>query len=101
MRPSGVILPDILASDHPPIVFHILSRVESEIFRNQSENSDWEGFQIISSDLISPRIKINSEQEVDKAACDFTLSIASAYRLFTSKVTFSIINNLEIPGLVC
>jgi hypothetical protein len=36
--------------------------------------------------------------EADKAARDFTASIASAYRLATSKVTLSDINN-DIPGL--
>jgi hypothetical protein len=44
------------------------------------------------------RIEINSGVEADKAACNFTASIASAYRLATSKVTLSDTNN-DIPGL--
>jgi hypothetical protein len=41
---------------------------------------------------------MNLGVEVDKAAQDFTASIASAYRLSTSKITFSVINN-DLPGL--
>jgi hypothetical protein len=70
------------------------------IYRNLSKNSDWERFQSLASELISPRIEINSGVEADKAARNFTASIASAYRLSTSKVTLSDINN-DIPGLVC
>jgi hypothetical protein len=46
------------------------------------------------SELISRTIQINSEKEADKATSDFTASIASVYRLETSKITLS-----EIPGL--
>jgi hypothetical protein len=60
--------------------------------------TDWDRFQSLASELISPRIKINSGVEADKAARNFTASIASAYRLATSKVTLSDINN-DIPGL--
>jgi hypothetical protein len=49
-------------------------------------------------ELISPRFKINSEVEANKAAREFTDSIASTYRLATSKVTLLDINN-NIPGL--
>jgi hypothetical protein len=55
-------------------------------------------FQSLASELISPGIEINSGVEADKAARNFTGSIASAYRLATSKVTLSDINN-DIPGL--
>jgi hypothetical protein len=42
--------------------------------------------------------KLSREEEADKAARDFTASIASAYRLSTSKVTLSGLNN-AFPGL--
>jgi hypothetical protein len=99
IRVSDVIVSNILDSDHLPIVFHILHHVE---IRNLSEPvekfTDWELFQILASKLISPRIEINSGVEADKAARDFTESIASAYRLSTSKVTLLDIN-IDIPGL--
>jgi hypothetical protein len=57
--------------------------------------TDWERFRRLSSDLILYRIEINSGEEADKAARDFT---ASAYGLSTSKVTLSDLNN-DLPGL--
>jgi hypothetical protein len=73
IRLSGVIVSDILDSDHLPILFHILDHVET---RNPSEPvekfTDWEGFQSLASDLIPPRLEINSGEEADKAAHDFT-----------------------------
>jgi hypothetical protein len=60
--------------------------------------TDWDQFQSLASELILPRIEINSGIEADKAACNFTASTASAYRLATSKVTLSDINN-DVPGL--
>jgi hypothetical protein len=44
------------------------------------------------------RVQINLENEADKAACDFTVCIVSAYRLSTSKITFSDLNK-DIPGV--
>jgi hypothetical protein len=52
----------------------------------------WERFQSFASELISSRLEINTGVEADKAACDFAASVASAYRLSTSKVTLSDIN---------
>jgi hypothetical protein len=79
-----------LDSDHLPIIFHILNHVK---IRNISEPiekfTDWDRFQSLPSELISPRIEINSRVEA---------SIASAYRLVISKITLSDINN-DIPGL--
>jgi hypothetical protein len=96
---SDVVVSDILDSDHLPIVFHTLDHVK---IRNLSEPvekfTDWERFQILASELISPRIEINSGVGDDKAARDFTASVASAYRLSTSKITLLDINN-DIPGL--
>jgi hypothetical protein len=40
--------------------------------------TDWERFQSLASDLISPRLEINTRIEADKAAREFTASIASA-----------------------
>jgi hypothetical protein len=67
------------------------------IFRNLLKNSDWVRFQSLTSDLISSRIKINSEVEANEEELDFTASIASAYKLSTSKVTLPDINN-DHPG---
>jgi hypothetical protein len=46
---------------------------------------------------VSVVIEINSGAEADKAARAFTASLASAYRLSTSKITLSELNDL--PGL--
>jgi hypothetical protein len=50
---------------------------------------------------MSRRIKITPEEEPNKAASHFTASITSmcASRLSTSKVSFSDINNYELPEL--
>jgi hypothetical protein len=62
------------------------------------ENSDWARFQSLPYDLISPRIKVNSEEEADKAAHNFTAYITSAFRLLPSKVTLSGMKNHGLPG---
>jgi hypothetical protein len=98
IRVSDVIVSDILDSDHLPIVLHILDHVKIRNLSEPIENfTDWERFQSLASELISPRIQINSGVEADKAARDFTASIPSAYRLSTSKVTLSNINK-DLPG---
>jgi hypothetical protein len=48
--------------------------------------TDWKRFQSLTSELISPRIQINSGEEASKAAQNFTASIALAYRLSTKKL---------------
>jgi hypothetical protein len=100
-RVSDVIISDTLDSDHLPIIFHILDHVK---IRNLSEPiekfREWDRFQSLAYELISPKIAVLSGVEADKAARDFTASIASAYRLSTSKVTLSDINN-DLPGLDC
>jgi hypothetical protein len=58
----------------------------------------WEPFQSLASELISPIIEIASEVEADRVAREFTASIPSAYRLSTSKITLSDLNN-DLPGL--
>jgi hypothetical protein len=99
IRVSDVISSDSLDSGHLPIVFHLLDHVK---IRNLSEPiekfTDWERFQSLAAEPISPRIEINSEVEADKVARDFIASIASAYSLSTSKVTLLDINKY-IPGL--
>jgi hypothetical protein len=99
IRLVDVTVCDILNSDHLPIIFHILDHVEIRILSNPIEKfTDWDQFQSPALELISPRIKFNSGIEADKAACKFTASIALAYKLATSKVTLSDINN-DIRGL--
>jgi hypothetical protein len=74
---SDVIVPDILDSYHLPIIFHILDHVK---IRNLSEPieklKNWDGFQSLASELRSPKIEINSGVEADKAAREFTASVA-------------------------
>jgi hypothetical protein len=96
---SDVIVSDILDSDHLPIIFHILDHVK---IRNLSDPikkfTDWEMFQSLASEFISPTIEITSEVEADKAVRNFTASISSAYRLSTSKITLLDLNN-DLPGI--
>jgi hypothetical protein len=57
IRLSGVTVSDILDSDHLPIVFHILHHVKTRYLSEPVENfTDWERFQSLASDFISPRI---------------------------------------------
>jgi hypothetical protein len=91
---------DILYSDHLPIVFHILHHVTTNRLSEPLEKfTDWERFQNLAANLILPRVEINSVVEADKAALDLTASIASAYRLSTSKVKLPELYS-HIPGLV-
>jgi hypothetical protein len=99
IRISDVIAYDILDSEHIPIVFHILDHVRNNKVPKHFEIvTDLERFQSLTSNLISPRIEINSGVEADKAARTFAASIASAYRLSKSKITLSELNN-DLPGL--
>jgi hypothetical protein len=96
---SNVIVSDILDSDHLPIIFHILDHVSTKTISAPLEIiTHWERFQCLTSNLISPRIEINSGAEADKAARSFTASIASECRLSTSTITMSELNN-DLPGL--
>jgi hypothetical protein len=79
IRLSHVIVSDILDSDHLPILFHILDHVRTNKISAPVEKiTDWERFQSLASNLISPRIEIKSGVEANKAAHDFTASVASA-----------------------
>jgi hypothetical protein len=96
---SDVIVSEILDSDHLPIIFHILDHVRTkQISEPLEEFTNWEQFQSLVSNIIPPRVEINSGVEADKAACAFTASIASAYRLSTNKIILSDLNN-DIPAL--
>jgi hypothetical protein len=80
IRMSNVIVSDTLDSDHLPIVFHILDHVKiRNILEPTKKFANWNRFQSLDSDFITPKIEINSGVEADKVARDFTISIASAY----------------------
>jgi hypothetical protein len=99
IRLSDAIVSDILDSDHLPIIFNILDHVRTKQLSKPLEKfTDWERFQSLAQNLISPRVEINSGLEADNAARAFTASIASAYRLSTTNITLSELNN-DLPGL--
>ena len=99
VRLSEITVSDTLDSDHLPIIFHVLEHVRTRETLAQVEKlTDWDRFQSLSSELISPKLTINSELEADKAVRDFTASISSAYKLSTHKVTLYELNN-NLPGL--
>jgi hypothetical protein len=58
----------------------------------------WKRIQGLASELMAPRIQINSEEKIDKANRDFTACIASVYRLSTIKITLSGLNK-DMSGL--
>jgi hypothetical protein len=60
--------------------------------------TDWERFQSLVSELISSRIQINSGEEADKGAHDFTASIVLGYGLSASNHTLPDLNKY-LPGL--
>jgi hypothetical protein len=83
---SDVTVSNVLDSDHLSIIFHVLDHVK---IRNL-----WNLPKIHRLGLASkPCLEINSGVEADKAACNFTGSVVSTYRLATSKVTLLDINN--------
>jgi hypothetical protein len=59
---------------------------------------NWEQFQSLASELVSPNIQICPDDDVYKAACDFAASVAFAYRLSTRK-TMKLDQKYEMPGL--
>jgi hypothetical protein len=96
---SDATVSDILDSEHLPIVFHIMDHVKITNLSEPTEKfTDWNRFHSLASELISPKIDINSGVEADKTARNFTASIASAYRLSINKVTLSDKNEVH-PGL--
>jgi hypothetical protein len=90
---SEVIVSDIFDSDHLTILFHSMDYIRTRKLSDPVDKfRDWERFQSLASELILPRIQINSGEVEEKAAHDFTASIASAYKLATSKITLSDLN---------
>jgi hypothetical protein len=74
IRLSNVIVSDILDSDHPPIIFHILDYVRTKNVSAPLEKfTDWERFQSLASNLISPtlfkseRLNANIKLTIHKA----------------------------------
>jgi hypothetical protein len=73
VRLSEVIVSGILGSDHIPIVFHLLDNSRTRKLSEPVDKfTDWVRFQSLTSEVVSPRIQMNSEEEADKAAQDFT-----------------------------
>jgi hypothetical protein len=99
IRFSNTIISGILDSDHPPIIFHIPNNVRTKnVLVPLEKFTNWDRFQSLVSNLISPRNEINSRVEADKAERALRANIASSYRLSTSKITLSELNN-DLPGL--
>jgi hypothetical protein len=96
---SEVTVSDFLNSDQLPVRFYLLDHVRTRNISDPVDKfTDWERFQDLASELISLTVQINSGEEADKAGRDFAASIASAYRLSTSKITSSDLNK-DLPGL--
>jgi hypothetical protein len=92
-RLSNVIVSDILDSDHPLIVLHILNHIRTTKFSEPTGKfTNLEMFKNLASDLISSRIGTNLEVEANKAARIFTAPVTSAYSLSTGRVTVSDLN---------
>jgi hypothetical protein len=86
-RVSDVTVSHNLDSDHLTIIFNVLDYVKIRNISEATEKfTDWNRFQSLASELISPKTEINSGVEADKAAWDFTASIASAYVVACRKV---------------
>jgi hypothetical protein len=85
---SEITVYDTLYSDHLPIIFHILDHVRTrDPLAKVEKFTDCERFHSLASELISPKLIINSKKEDDKAAHDFIASIASAYKMSNHKIT--------------
>jgi len=99
VRLSDITVSDILDSDHVPVLFHILDYVSARnILAPVEIHTDWELFRSVASDLISPRIQIDTADDTERAACNFAASVASTYRLSSRKITLSELNN-ELPEI--
>jgi len=100
VRLSDVTVSEILESDHLPILFHILDHVSARDILDPVENhTDWERFGGLVFDLISTRIKIDTADDADRAACNFAASTASAYR--PSRCKFILPEMNELPEVDC
>jgi hypothetical protein len=93
VRLSEVVVSGILDSDQLPIISLLLDHIRSRNISDPVDKlTDWEQFQSLVSELISPRIQINSGEEGYKAAREFTTSTALAHRLSTSNFKGSILS---------
>jgi hypothetical protein len=62
VRLSKVIVADFLESGHLPIIFHLLDHIRNSNLSNLVDKfTDWEWFQSLATDLMSPRIEMNLE----------------------------------------
>jgi hypothetical protein len=96
IRLSDLIVSEVLDSDH--LMFHILDHVRTKQISEPLEKfTNWERFQSLASNLILPRVEINSGVEADKATRAFAalLHPHTGCRRIRS---LSDLNN-DIPGL--
>jgi hypothetical protein len=78
---SEVIVSDILESHHLPILVRFLDHIKTRNLPDPVDKfTDWERFQSLVSELISPRIQINTVEEANKSTRNYIASITSAYR---------------------
>jgi hypothetical protein len=80
-------------------MFSILDPVTRQALDPIEKLIDWEMFQSLVSELISPDIQIQSSNEADKTARVFAVSRASAYRIPSRKESIILGRKYEIPGL--
>jgi hypothetical protein len=66
-RQSNVTVSDVSDSGHLPILFHILDHISTYISAPVEFHIDWERFRSLTSDLISPMIKIDTVNETEFA----------------------------------
>jgi hypothetical protein len=67
VRISEVNVLEILDSGHLPILFHMLDHVSTRDISAPVEiHTDWERFQSLASDLISPRTQIHTCEDAEK-----------------------------------
>jgi hypothetical protein len=78
-RLSDVTVPDILDSYHLPILFHIPDHVNArDLLAPVEIYTDRGRFWSLTSDLISPRIRIDTLHVAERAACTFAASVTLA-----------------------
>jgi hypothetical protein len=83
IRQSEVIVND--SGDHLPVDFHFLNHIRKRNLSDLVDKfTDWERFKSLASQIILRIIQINSGEEADNAARDFTAPTASAHRLSTN-----------------
>jgi hypothetical protein len=77
VRVSINVVSNILDLDNVPIVFQLLDLLRTNNPSDPVDKfTDWQRFQNLTSEIISPRIQINSGTENEKAAGNFIFSTA-------------------------